>query len=245
MLLVLLSLLVSGCTTTVVRNVEPKTLPETLEQPVLEKLLGVIQPAFPPARTTFVFEPNGVMGTRLQKALRDSGYALSTVPIRNGQDLTYTIDFIEPERLLVGIKVGKLWRADQLFKVRDERELLPLSAATVSSPPPYVGASRRQRNNPIAGNASPPTKCETISIVEGSLKANVSVLLRRCGLLLGNWNTAPAGFIDDWLVQQPLNVVVTGGVDGVLQLLANTYQIEGSRRPYSTRVDFTVVQDDL
>lgn len=240
-ILPLITTMLFSCTATLQRNVESEFLLSPIEGRALEELLGLLTPAFPPAQTTFVFRPTGPIGRALGDALRRNGYAITAKAVRHGQDLNYSVSFVAPERLLIGVRVGKLWRADRLYAIDDETTLVGVSPATIVHPPAsFAALERRVRKGsqlkPVGEYE--PTQCEQVSIQPGSLRLNIARLLERCGLTLGHWNTAPEGFIDDWIVQEQFDLVVSNGIEGVLAFIEDTYQVVGTRRPYSTAVDF-------
>lgn len=238
---------ICGCSMVKQRSSEPQFLVSPIEGRVLEELLGLLTPAFPPAQTTFIFRPNGPVGVGLRDALRRHGYAISGKRVRNGQDLSYAANFIAPENLLIGVRVGKLWRADRLYAVEDETNLVGVTPATIVHAPPTFAALERRVVKGIAKQSGPadgPSQCEQLIIEKGSLKANVQRALERCGLALGHWNTAPEGYLDDWTVQQRYELVVKDGVSGLLTFLEDRYQLAGSRRDYSASVDFEFIKEE-
>ena len=103
--------------------------------------------------------------------------------------------------------------------------------------PVYLPATPR----PVTSRLATPRleeQCGRVRLEPGSLRSNVTRILRRCGYTLGNWVLGDGGYIDDWVIQQPYAVTVSGGITNVLKLLDAQYALSGEIRQISQTVDF-------
>ena len=115
---------------------------------------------------------------------------------------------------------------------------VPSSVPSKDVPAPvYLPATSR----PVTSRLATPRleeQCGRVRLEPGSLRSNVTRILRRCGYTLGNWVLGDGGYIDDWVIQQPYAVTVSGGITNVLKLLDAQYALSGEIRQISQTVDF-------
>ena len=110
--------------------------------------------------------------------------------------------------------------------------------AALPTRPPRALATEVAAPAASSGILRPETQCGRVRLEPGSLRSNVARILRHCGYTLGNWVLGDDGYIDDWVIQQPYAVTVSGGITNVLKLLDAHYALSGEIRQISQTVDF-------
>ena len=225
-------------------NYEPSlSLKIEIEEKLLESAITSLRNAFEPAKTVFVYTPSGSIGTGLEAGLLQLGYGVSRNVRRDTAELNYVVQWFDQETLHLGLKVGDFWRTDRLFRFGPDGELLPKNAyATTKLPPSLKHHGSTEMFRELDGKdvvvVEDLTECQKVSFERGSLKGNIERLLENCGMRLGHWNIGREGFIEDWTVQQPYEIVLVDGLESLLGLIDHRYLLVGRVRPQTQTVDF-------
>ena len=192
-------------------------------------VVDAVMEAHPPAQTRLTVDRQGPLGDAIEARLRDLGYGITP----EAPALIYIASQYDSNSLYVAASMLD-WRTDALYSLTTAGEWLPRSARSrrhddVARWP----AAPDQPQRPHPGAA-----CETVRFVPGSLRQNVSREIAECGYEEGEWRLGPAGYIDDWLIDEAYTLTVANGIQGVLAALRNQYHIESQLRPVAGKVDF-------
>lgn len=110
----------------------------------------------------------------------------------------------------------------------DDAVLMAASEIQITQP--------RQQSLQRVSDTAPP--CTHLSIGQGSLRASIAELLIECGYSMGHWGLGAGADTHDWIIKNPYTITTDIGIWGLLDLLTNTYGIQGSIKQSGNTVDF-------
>lgn len=157
-----------------------------------------------------------------EKKITKLGHRIGRLPALNG----------EARILRVGPFVRSNAARDALGQLRAQGFEDAVLVATKESP------ITRPREDGLPGVPDTPRPCSRMTINVGSLRASIENLLGECGYAIGKWNLGTGDNAHDWVIKTAFSVTVDTGVWGLLDLLTNTYGIEGTVRRLGGKVDF-------
>ena len=215
-------------------SAEPVALEEPLREQAALILSDAVAAAHPPAKTSLVVDVAGPIGEQLVARFRAMGYALG---VDEGHRLAYVVEPVTDGLVHLGIALPEQgWRTDQLFQVMASGELRPLQAMAVRDD----NGGRFGAAYEALPETGPPKKndCEQVLITTGSLRSAIAREIGECGYRIGAWRFGAEGYLDDWIIQVPLEATVRYGIGGVVRLIREQYRIEGEIKPVSQTIDF-------
>ncbi len=86
--------------------------------------------------------------------------------------------------------------------------------------------------------------CGPVVLERGSLRANIERLVEECGYSMGRWPDEEGSRTVDWIVRKAHTVTTEASVQGLLNLLRDTYGIESDLRQQTKTIHFREIGDE-
>jgi len=86
--------------------------------------------------------------------------------------------------------------------------------------------------------------CGPVVLARGSLRANIERLVEECGYSMGRWPDEEGSRTVDWIVRKAHTVTTEASVQGLLNLLRDTYGIESDLRQQTKTIHFREIGDE-
>ncbi len=113
----------------------------------------------------------------------------------------------------------------------------------ISQPQPIYEPEFEQHDRDGDGTASSQT-CSNFDFEAGLLKENIARFLGRCGYTIGQWRFGDAEYEYD--MEIPKSYLFEGvGIEALLQMIAETYLVEGTMNTLDKTVDFEPARGDV
>lgn len=94
-----------------------------------------------------------------------------------------------------------------------------------------------------------PPVCQTLAIHPGTLRMNVERLLDECGAEMGRWITpgSSSEYLVDWKIRDPVILARENqaGLQGLLELLHERYQLLGLPNPGTAGIDIYRIKEEV